>query len=195
MLSSMSLAQDHIGKEQEPAFSLIGFICLTAISLSLFPQEGRTNQMDKVTLTWDPSPSLVAGYSIYYGVQTGVYTNRLFCGPVTAATVPGLVQGVTYYFVATATDMQGLESDFSNEVSYTVPLGLGPLTIAIGPDGQISISGTATPVTTYNILASETLLEWRLVSTVTTDAEGTYVFADSLSTTNSAGFYRLQLLE
>lgn len=77
-----------------------------------------------VTLAWDPSPSTdVNGYRIYYGNATRAYTNAV---PVNGAqntncTVSNLLVGLTYYFAATATATNGLESDFSNEVSYQVP--------------------------------------------------------------------------
>ena len=75
-----------------------------------------------VTLAWDPSPgSDIAGYNIYYGPHTQVYTNTTPVGNVTNATIGGLLLGATYFFAATAVNTSGLESDFSNEVSYTVP--------------------------------------------------------------------------
>ena len=76
-----------------------------------------------VTLAWDRSPDAdVTGYRLYYGVASGAYTNVTDVGNVDTATLGGLKAGVTYYFAATAYDGSGLESDFSNEVSYTVPV-------------------------------------------------------------------------
>lgn len=75
-----------------------------------------------VSLAWDASPDAsVTGYRIYYGVASASYTNSATVGNVTNATVTGLVEGATYFFAATAFDGAGLESDFSNETSYTVP--------------------------------------------------------------------------
>ena len=37
-------------------------------------------------------------------------------------TISGLVPGATYYFAATTYNAAGLESPFSSEVSYLVPL-------------------------------------------------------------------------
>ena len=76
-----------------------------------------------VTLAWDPSPDpAVTGYNAYYGVVSGSYTNMVSAGNTTNATVSGLVAGVTYYFAATAANSAGLESDYSNEVIYSVPV-------------------------------------------------------------------------
>src|SRR5437879_4633464 len=78
--------------------------------------------VSSVTLAWDPSTSTnVAGYHIYYGVASRSYTNSISVDLATTATVSGLLEGVTYYFAATALDTAGLESDFSNETSYSVP--------------------------------------------------------------------------
>ena len=79
--------------------------------------------LQSVTLVWDPSPdSTVIGYNIYYGTVSGVYPSKLTVGAVTNATIENLVEGTTYYFAATAFNAAGLESDPSNEVSYTVPV-------------------------------------------------------------------------
>lgn len=75
-----------------------------------------------VSLTWDPSPdSSVISYNVYYGVVSGAYTNVASAGPAITLTISNLVEGVTYYFAATALDDFGLESDFSNEISHQVP--------------------------------------------------------------------------
>ncbi len=73
---------------------------------------------------WDPSPDTnVVGYNVYYGTGSGNYTNMLVAGDSTTLLVAGLVEGATYYFAATAYDITGVESDLSNEVSYSVPGG------------------------------------------------------------------------
>lgn len=72
-----------------------------------------------VTLAWDPSPSPgVVGYRIYYGTAPRDYTNQVNAGNATLLSVSNLNYGPTYYFTATAYDLAGLESDFSNEASY-----------------------------------------------------------------------------
>jgi hypothetical protein len=77
-------------------------------------------QNASVNLAWDPSPDTnVGGYNVYYGPSTGNYTNLVNTGDATNVTISGLLTGSTYYFVATAFDAAGLESDPSNEVNYT----------------------------------------------------------------------------
>ncbi|MEK6598397.1 MAG: Ig-like domain-containing protein, partial [Gemmatimonadota bacterium] len=75
-----------------------------------------------MTLTWNPSAdSNVTGYRIYYGVASRTYTNIVDVGGATSVTISNLVEGVTYYFAATAYNVLGMESDYSGEISYTVP--------------------------------------------------------------------------
>ena len=75
-----------------------------------------------VTLTWPANPEPdIAGYFVYYGAASGAYTNAVDAGIVTTNTVPGLVEGTTYYFTVTAYNTLGLESDPATEVSFTIP--------------------------------------------------------------------------
>ena len=77
----------------------------------------------RVTLAWNPSTDpLVVGYNVYYGGASGAYTNEISAGNATNVIISGLVEGATYYFAATAYSSSGLESLFSSEVSYLVPL-------------------------------------------------------------------------
>jgi hypothetical protein len=74
-----------------------------------------------VTLAWDAnSETNLAGYKLHYGSASGQFPTVVDVGNVLTATVSNLVEG-TYFFVATAYDTEGLESDPSNEVSYSVP--------------------------------------------------------------------------
>jgi hypothetical protein len=72
------------------------------------------------TLAWNPSiPSTdVAGYFIYYGGATGIYTNRVDLGLAMIGVVSNLVAGATYYFTTTVYTFAGLESDYSNEAVW-----------------------------------------------------------------------------
>jgi uncharacterized protein YqjF (DUF2071 family) len=80
-----------------------------------------------VTLAWDPNTEFnLAGYKVYYGVASGVYTNSVDVGNVTTNRVTGLAQGVTYYFAITAYNTSGQESDYSAEISYRTALANQP---------------------------------------------------------------------
>jgi hypothetical protein len=99
-----------------PIKLLIGFISLLVASLS----SGTAAQ--SATLAWDRnSETNIAKYKLYYGTQSGSPSQSLDVGNVTSATVPNLNDGTTYFFTVTAINTAGLESQPSNEVSYTTP--------------------------------------------------------------------------
>jgi hypothetical protein len=85
-----------------------------------------------VTLTWNPSSDTnVAGYKIYFGGASRVYTNAMTLGNVTNVTISGLSAGATYFFGATTMNATGIESDFSNEATYAIPLAVSNLPPAV----------------------------------------------------------------
>lgn len=77
-----------------------------------------------VTLGWDASPDTsVTGYKVYQGGLSGVFTNSYSVSGRSTTTyqVSNLKGGITYFFTCSATDGAGLESAYSNEISYQVP--------------------------------------------------------------------------
>lgn len=125
---------------------ILGVFCLVALAATAA----------SVTLAWDPNcdPS-VTGYRVYYGTNSVLVTNVMpayvdDCGnsrpqstntyhtPYTlsvpssggrtncSVAITNLIPTVTYSFVVVATNGAGLESDYSNEVRYTVPLATPP---------------------------------------------------------------------
>jgi hypothetical protein len=73
-----------------------------------------------VTLAWDPSSgSNIAGYRLRYGTSSGSYTQSIDVGKTTTATVSKLTAGKTFFFAVTAYSTAGLESPYSNQVSFT----------------------------------------------------------------------------
>ena len=77
--------------------------------------------------SWLPNmESDLAGYKIHYGTAPGGPYNMIFDigNPLPVAgrihgSVSGLNPGLTYYFVATAYNLAGLESNYSSETNYT----------------------------------------------------------------------------
>ena len=65
----------------------------------------------------------IAGYRVYQGTNSHAYPSSLSAGAVTQKTLTNLTGGLTYYFAVTAYTAAGLESEFSPEVSYSVPNG------------------------------------------------------------------------
>ena len=93
----------------------IGFVTATR-PISSFASQN-------VVLTWNQSSDpIVAGYNIYYGGASGVYTNVIDAGTSTSVTISNLVEETTYYFALTTYTAAGAASAFSGEVSYTVPV-------------------------------------------------------------------------
>jgi Bacterial Ig domain/Fibronectin type III domain len=90
-----------------------------------------------VTLAWDANTETnLAGYKVYYGPASGLYTNTVDVGNITTNRVTGLVEGVTYYFAVTAYNSSGQESDYSAEISYRAALTNQPPTISQVSDQQ-----------------------------------------------------------
>jgi hypothetical protein len=143
-----------------------------------------------------PSVLLLPGTNFYR-----TYTNMMDVGTNLTATVTNLVFGPTYYFAATAYDTNGLESDYSGEVAFSVPTPLPPspptnvfLTINLFGPGQIQLQAKVCPTTPTTILYQNMLgLPWNVLATnVTADAYGNFSYVDS--TTNSPmRFYRALL--
>ena len=98
---------------------LLKVILLAALSLGAkLSMEASQNVM----LTWNPSTnSNVAGYNIYCGTKSGVYTNMIPVGNITNTVIANLASGVTYYFAARSHDNSTNESGYSVETVFTVP--------------------------------------------------------------------------
>jgi hypothetical protein len=76
-----------------------------------------------VSFEWDANPEPnISGYLLSYGTTLGRYSNSVNVGVTPAATVSGLKEGTTYYFVVAAVDSAGLISPTSEAISYFVPV-------------------------------------------------------------------------
>lgn len=63
----------------------------------------------------------VIGYNIYYGTQTGSYSNTVSVGIVYTYLSQGLKDGTTYYFALSARYADGVESELTDEVVLPEP--------------------------------------------------------------------------
>ena len=73
-----------------------------------------------LTFYWDANTeTTLAGYYLYWGTQSGSYTQPrvMISKTLTTYTLTGLDPNLTYYAALTAFDIAGNESDFSNEAS------------------------------------------------------------------------------
>jgi hypothetical protein len=72
----------------------------------------------RLTLAWDASPcACAASYRLYYGTNTRSYQFVTNTGLMLTQSVV-LPHGGRWFFAATVVSTNGLESDFSNEVSW-----------------------------------------------------------------------------
>jgi hypothetical protein len=117
--------------------------CFAALLLFCLPQPTHA-----VTLAWDAVTNTpIAGYYLYVGTSTGSYDTTNDVSNLTQATLTNLLAGSTYFFAVTAYDANRLQSDFSTEISYSVPTNtvttnLPAIALTYPPDGAV-FSGPA----------------------------------------------------
>lgn len=174
---------------------LAGLLCCALLHAPspLFGAAPSNPDSYSLTLEWDASSNPdVVGYRVYYGVASGVYTNSVTAGNATSATISGLLAGVTYYFAVTDFDADGLESAFSNEISYLRQLPGAQMQIQVAAGGQFLLTVAGTAGHTYNIEATQDLKNWTVIGTGTADASGSLTFTDTHAANFSQRFYRAE---
>src|SRR3989440_11577298 len=126
--------------------SVIKRVCLV---LPLFAIALNTAGAGSATLAWRPSPSYgVVAYKIYYGTSSRSYQTAVVVPNATIAQINGLVEGTTYYFVASTVTATGEESPVSNEAQFTAPANQPA-------DSSSSAAGLANISTRADVLAGE----------------------------------------
>jgi hypothetical protein len=80
-----------------------------------------------IKVVWQPNaePDL-AGYFVYYGTQSGVYSQRLQVGRPNNYTIRDVAPGKIYFIAVTAVDTAGNESAYSQQVSVRVSAASEP---------------------------------------------------------------------
>jgi hypothetical protein len=122
------------------------------VAFALFGLASVESFAADIQLAWDPNPETnLAGYKLYYGLAPGNYGVAIDLGNQTTYTVTGLAAG-TYYFVVTAYNTSGLESDASNEVSATIGVPPTLSLVATLGSGDITVS--------WGGITSPTLTDW-----------------------------------
>ena len=125
----------------KPAKTFI-VIGLTLLTLAADVVSAKSDAQP-VTMVWNFSPNAaVTNYNVYYGVASGDYTNEIVVGNYSSATIAGLVPGVSYYFAVTAEDTNGMESAYSNEIDYQVPVSTTVPVIASQPTNMQVLAGS-----------------------------------------------------
>jgi len=144
----------------------------------------------RVMLSWDPNPpeELVVGYRLHYGTSSGNYTTSVTMGDVTSYVISGLESRVTYYMVVTAYNASGLESQTSNEVSFTP--GLSGVNIVVSPTLQVIVTVRGLIGHRHRVEATSDFMAWTLIGEVTLGTNGTVSFIDTSATGFPMRFYR-----
>lgn len=100
-------------------------IRVTAVAVVIVLFLLASTQAGQVTLDWQDDnndPSLVSYYILYYWQSSWSTAESVNVGNQTTYTLTDLEAGQTYHFSVTAYDHNGdKESDFSSEVSITIP--------------------------------------------------------------------------
>jgi hypothetical protein len=126
------------------------WLVITSALLAVFlPSDARA-----VVLEWDPNSEVVAGYRVYLGEASRSYGTTYNVGNQTNIEIAPLQPGKTFYFAVTAYDTNGLESDFSQEVFYTVPIPNHPPVTS--PDAYTTMRNqTLTRASDTGVLAND----------------------------------------
>jgi hypothetical protein len=117
MLKTLPISQKNHTIRKCDSLSILVFT-LSAVIFTILLFGIPDVRAAEITLAWDQnSESDIAGYRIYYGQESGIYTNVVDIGNYTSCVIADLEDGETYYFVATAYNTSGYESGYSNEIS------------------------------------------------------------------------------
>jgi hypothetical protein len=122
----------------KPRFILSPFLLKTSLSTLVFSALLMVTQSFALTLkvAWQPSPDTrVTGYRLFYGQSSGSYSRMMDAGGQVSCTLSDLSPGLTYFFAAAAYDAGGNQSDYSEEISYTVP-------VVSGNNAPTAVNGT-----------------------------------------------------
>jgi hypothetical protein len=187
-----TIQQNNLGRRHQPLATGLGLA--VAVGLLSLVQAGSaravTLPVTSVTLSWDASTTTnVTAYKIYYGTSCGNYTQVVTADAGTQVTISGLVPGTTYYFAATAADSVGLESDYSNEASFIVPVVLPELGLL--RSGTASTLQWPTNFAGYTVQwSSSPLGPWSNLTASASTLGGLYAVTDTAAVAQR--FYRLK---
>ncbi len=154
-------------------------------------------------LGWLASPSSdVTGYAMYYGRASGRYDFRVDVGATTNAAITSLDEGTTYFFAVSAYDQFGVESELSNEISYTTldDIRQGPWLAPISDrtihaGSRLMISNFVADLDQGHVVLRFTLSQI-LPSTASIDAtNGLFVWPTSESDVGATNLFTVQVAD
>ena len=214
-----AIVSNNLGVAQSAAYLAVGTTNILTNCVTYKPAN--------VTLAWCPSPdSNVIGYNIYYGsgitptnwtpavfvvtnppcdgyyINRGsnffrAYTNTVAFGNVLTGVVSNLNRGSTYFFTATAYDSWGLESDFSEELKYTVPSTNYPFNFSViiaKLNNKTVLQAKVCPDSLMNVYFSTNLAStnWSQIATnAPPDSYGNFIYTHEVPSAWQ-GYYRVE---
>lgn len=176
-------AVDKVGNESEPSSEASSTIAVGSPPPPgqpriVAPQEGKT-----LVLSWDASEGTTAGYVLYRSTTTGGPYQLM--ATVTATDLSyvdsGLVNGTAYYYVVSARDLIGNESQSSE--AFGVPIdvvapGIPQVIIPVSPggtaivySGSTDVAGIAEPGVTVELFKDNVAVGKAVASTSETIAK------------------------
>lgn len=152
------------------------FITIILLSVAALAAPTEFTRIPTVKLAWDSTDEHIAGYRVHLGAEPGQYTmiidvgmaelsddgNSRVSGPVE------LPQGGKWFCAVTAYNSYGLESDYSNEISFERKVPTAP--------GNLKLDIT--------IETSSNLEDWQPVAKITEDMDQRKFYRLSLTPTN-----------
>jgi hypothetical protein len=127
------------------AFDNHGLSCVLTPNAPIVYDVGNGSNLE---VNWQPVPQLmspISDYVIYYGEESGVYSDSAFSGGDTTVVVTSLDEGQVYYFALAAEDSTGQRSPISQEGTGT------PYSVPLAPTGLISESHSNDISLTWNM--------------------------------------------
>jgi hypothetical protein len=98
-------------------------VTITAANVSGVNFTATAQVAHTVALTWNASTSIVSGYNVYRSTVSGTGYAKINSFPITVLgyTDSNVLNSTTYYYVTTAVDPSGVESNFSIEAPAIIP--------------------------------------------------------------------------
>jgi hypothetical protein len=167
-----------------------GILVVSLIACALiFPPGSARVWAAQVRLTWNSNTEEdLAGYKVYYGVSSRDYHGYVDVGNQIEVAVPGLEDGVTYYFAATAYDLAGNEGGYSNEVVYVSQVScaysITPTGLSFGGSGGTGVVNVSTPAScTWTVVSNA---PWIVITSNSSGTGNGSVTFSVMSNTGSA---------
>ena len=124
------------------------------------------------------------------------YTNSVEFGNTLTGVVSNLVRGQTYFFSATAHDDYGLESDYSEEIKFTVPSTNYPFNFSViiaKLNNKVVLQAKVCPdsLMTVKFSTNLTSTNWSVIATnAPADAYGNFIYTHAVPSAMQ-GYYQV----